>query len=364
MSLTAGASRGFYPLSIGTVTREMRDALVVGFVVPGALRERFRFTPGQFLTLRAIVDGAEIRRSYSICSVPGEGALRVAIKLVADGRFSQWAHEALGAGMTLDVAPPDGRFAVPPARAGAGRYLGVAAGSGITPLLSMMSSTLATEPHARFTLVYGNRSSSSTMFLDELHDLKDRYLDRFVVHFIMSRERREIEALHGRIDGERCDALFSGWIDVATFDAALLCGPETMMADVRTALRARGMAAQRIVSERFTAVGRRSTRTTTIPPAAAPSMCSAYAILDGVRRSFSVAKGTETLLEAGLRQGLDLPYSCTSGVCSTCRVHLLEGEVDMDVRYALEDYEIARGAVLMCQSYAVSATLGIDVDAH
>jgi ring-1,2-phenylacetyl-CoA epoxidase subunit PaaE len=349
---------------VKAVRRETRDALVVSFELPADLRERFRFTPGQFLTLRTELDGEQVRRSYSICSAPGDAELRVAIKRVADGRFSAWAHDALVAGATIDVWPPDGRFHVPLAASNARHYLGVVAGSGITPLLSIIKTTLAVEPHSRFTLVYGNRASSSVMFRDELQDLKDRYLGRFALLFVMSREQQDVDVFHGRIDEAKCAALFERWIDVAGVDIAFICGPAEMAKAVATSLRAHGLGQEQIKTELFAAGPRGTRRIAVRIDADGADACAAYALLDGQRRTFTIEKGKETVLDAGLRQGLDLPYSCKGGVCSTCRVVLVEGEVDMDVHYALEDYEIARGFVLMCQSYPVTDTIGIDVDSH
>ena len=357
-------ARNFYPLTVKSVAPQTRDAVAVTFEVPAALRERFRFAPGQFLTLRTEIDGEEVRRSYSICSVPSDGELRVAIKRVADGRFSAWANGALVPGATIAVGPPEGRFHVPLAPENARHYLGIAAGSGITPLLSIVATTLAVEPQSRFTLVYANRSSASVMFRDELQDLKDRYLGRFALLFVMSREQQDVAAFHGRIDGAKCDALFETWIDVASLDVAFICGPEEMTRAATASLFAHGLPAEQIKTELF-AVGARSVRRVGAQSIdASTSECTAYALLDGRRRTFTIERGKETILDAGLRQGLDLPYSCKGGVCSTCRVVLVEGEVDMDVHYALEDYEIARGFVLMCQSYPVTATIGIDVDSH
>jgi len=352
-------------LTVRCVERETRETIAVTFDVPEGLRERFRFTQGQFLTLRAFVDGEELRRSYSICAAPHEGDLRIAIKRAAAGRFSRWAHETFAPGTPIDIAPPQGRFHVPLAPAACRHYLGFAAGSGITPLLSIVKAVLAGEPRSRFTLVYGNRASSTTMFRRELQALKDRYLARFALVFVMSREPQDIELFSGRIDRAKCDALLEAWIDPATVDVAFLCGPPEMMRAAEGSLRAHGVAAERIKTERF-ASGPPATER---PPIASEEgveaeICRAYAILDGRRREFTIRKGKETFLDAGLRQGIDLPFSCKGGVCSTCRVLLVEGEVDMDVHYALEDYEIARGFILMCQSYPATSVVGVDADIH
>ena len=342
--------------------RETRDALVVSFTVPPHLTEYFHFTPGQFLSLKVDLDGEEVRRSYSICSAPDDDDLRIAIKRVADGRFSAWAHETLVPGATIEVGPPDGRFGVPLASENEHHYLGIAAGSGITPLLSIIKTTLAFEPRSRFTLVYGNRSSTSVMFRDELQDLKDRYLGRFALLFVMSREQQDVEIFAGRIDETKCDALFASWIDIANVDVAFVCGPQEMTLAATASLRAHGIANDRIKTERFSA-GPRTARAARVLESVSAAACQAFALLDGRRRTFEIEAG-ETVLNAGLRQGIDLPYSCKGGVCSTCRVVLVEGEVDMDIHYALEDYEIARGAILMCQSYPVTSSVGIDVDSH
>jgi ring-1,2-phenylacetyl-CoA epoxidase subunit PaaE len=335
----------------------------VEFDVPPELRERYRFVAGQFVALEAEIDGERIRRSYSICAAPSENALRVAIKRVDGGRFSTWAHETLAAGAQIAVAPPDGRFHVALDPAHCKHYLCFAAGSGITPIVALIRHILETESQSRVTLVYGNRGSSSVMFRDELQDLKDRYLARLSLLFVMSREPQDVDLLSGRIDRAKCDALLASWIDPATVDVAFVCGPQAMTHAVTESLAARGIAGERVRTELFAAGARASSgpRSTT---ARASGNVDACALLDGHRRHFTIEKGRETVLDAGLRQGLDLPYSCKGGVCSTCRVVLLEGEVDMDVHYALEDYEIARGFILMCQSYPATDTITIDVDAH
>ncbi len=342
--------------------RDTRDAIVVTFEVPAELRERFRFTHGQYLTLRTEANGEELRRSYSICSAPHDGELRVAIKRVAGGRFSTWAHETLVPGARIEVAPPDGRFGLPLDPERAHHYLGIAAGSGITPLLSIVKATLALEPQSRVTLVYANRGSATVMFRDELQDLKDRYLGRLALLFVMSREPQDVDLFSGRIDRAKCDALLETWIDVATVDAAFVCGPVEMTRAVSDSLAAHGIAADRVRTELFVAAPRGASAFVPRVSGDEAAACEAYAILDGRRSSFTIEKGTETVLDAGLRQGLDLPYSCKGGVCSTCRVKLVEGEVEMDVHYALEDYEIARGFVLMCQSYPVTDRIGLDLD--
>ena len=342
---------------------QTREAIVVTFDVPPELRDRYAFVAGQFVSLEAEIDGERVRRSYSICAAPSQNELSVAIKRVGDGRFSTWAHDALVPGASIAVGPPDGRFHVPLDSANSKHYLAVAAGSGITPIVSLARHILETEPLSRVTLVYGNRGSSSVMFREELQHLKDRYLARFALLFVMSREPQDVDLLSGRIDREKCDALLESWIDPSTVDLAFVCGPEAMTRAVVESLHGHGIEGDRVKTELF-AAGPQAANRPRSADLASPGGVEAYALLDGQRRTFTIEKGRETVLDAGLRQGIELPYSCKGGVCSTCRVMLVEGEVDMDVHYALEDYEIARGFILMCQSYPASESIGIDVDSH
>jgi ring-1,2-phenylacetyl-CoA epoxidase subunit PaaE len=351
----------FHPLAIKHVRNDTRDAIVVTFEVPPELREPFRFTQGQFLTLEAEIGGEPVRRSYSICSGVADDSLRVAIKRVPGGAFSSWAHDGLKAGATLRVAPPDGRFHVPLAAENAHHYLAFAAGSGITPVLSIIATTLAHEPASHFTLVYGNRASSSVMFREELLQLKDRYLDRLALIFVMSREQQDIELLNGRIDQAKCERLFERWIDVTSVETAFICGPEEMARGVAAALEAAGVDAGRVKLEYF---GAAATALRSVSDTARDERTLVALVLDGVRHDFDMPRGGEPILDAALRHGIDVAYSCRSGVCGTCRATLTSGEVDIDVNYALEDYEIARGAILMCQSYPVTGEIAVDADAR
>ncbi len=360
--------RALVPLRVASVAHLTRDAIAVTFAVPHEARERFQFVPGQFLTLDAEITGERVRRAYSICSLSPGDDLRVGIKRVVGGRFSTWAHTALVPGATILAAPPDGRFGAVGNVGTRAHYLGIAAGSGITPILAIVGNVLATEPQSRVTLVYGNRASSSMMFREELLALKDRYTARLSLVFVMSREPQEIATFAGRIDRAKCDALFARWVDIATVDRAFVCGPAEMMTQAVESLAAHGLSGDRVRIERFAAtsadtpVSRRAARVETT--ASDDDICDARATLDGRTFVFPIRRGTETVLDAGLRAGIELPYSCKGGVCGTCRAVLIEGEVDMDVHYALEDYEIARGFVLLCQSYPASPTLAIDIDAN
>ena len=351
----------FHPLPIASVERETRDAIAITFEVPAALRDLFRFESGQHLTLRADIGGEDLRRSYSICA-PSGGPLRIAVKRTPGGAFSIWANDALRPGAHVDVMPPMGHFNVAPDPHAARHYLAVAAGSGITPVLSMVATALATEPRCRFTLIYGNRASATVMFRDELAALKDRYLERFNLVHVLSREPQDIELLHGRIDRAKADALFERWVPIGVVDHAFLCGPEGMMEAVRESLLAHGFPGERIRIERFAASIPKHTHVPRPLPEAAQTECEVNVVIDGSQRTFLLEKGRENIIDAGLRNGVELPFSCKGGVCSTCRCRLVEGEVDMDVNFALEDYEVARGFVLACQSYPVSDRVTVDFD--
>jgi ring-1,2-phenylacetyl-CoA epoxidase subunit PaaE len=351
----------FHALPVTSVERETRDAIAVTFDVPESLRDLFRFEPGQHLTLRTDIDGEDIRRSYSICA-PAGGALRIAVKRTPGGLFSMWANDMLRPGTTLDVMPPMGHFGVNADPGTARHYLGVAAGSGITPLLSIVSTALVTEPRSKFTLIYGNRASATVMFRDELAALKDHYLGRFNLVHVLSREPQDIELLHGRIDRAKADALFARWVPVDDVDYAFVCGPEGMMDAVRGALIARGLPAERVRIERFAASIPKHTHVPRPLPQAAQTECEVSVVIDGSQRTFLLEKGRENIIDAGLRNGIELPFSCKGGVCSTCRCKLVAGEVDMDVNFALEDYEVARGFILACQSYPVTDKVTVDFD--
>jgi ring-1,2-phenylacetyl-CoA epoxidase subunit PaaE len=354
----------FHPLTVANVKHETRDAIAVTFDVPANLRDAFRYQQGQHLTLRAMIDGEDVRRSYSICSAVQDHRLRVAIKRVNGGLFSTWANECIRPGVTIDVMPPEGRFNLPLEPESNRHYLAFAAGSGITPILSIIKTTLLAEPNSRFTLLYGNRASSSVIFRDELTDLKDQYLERLNLVYIMSREPQDIELFHGRITEDKCRALFQHWLRVENVDYAFICGPEDMMHGVSAALQEAGMPSARIRIELF-AAGAGKTERKPRPVSAEPRhQTEVTVIMDGSHATFTMDKDKESLLDAGLRAGIDMRYSCKGGVCSTCRCKVLEGQIDMDVNYALEDYEVARGFVLSCQSFPVTDRIVVDFDVH
>ncbi len=354
----------FHSLHVSSVARNTRDAVVVTFEVPHALKKEFSFRPGQYLTLRHALDGQELRRSYSICSAPQDGVMRVAIKRLDDGAFSTWANTELEAGQTIEVMPPAGNFTLDFSPEHARHYVAFAVGSGITPIFSLVKSALSLEPNSRFTLFYGNRASSSVLFREEIEDLKNIYMERFSAVFIMSRENQDIELFNGRLDGNKVNQLLSVWLDPAEIDYAFVCGPQTMIEDVVQGLQDKGLAKERIKFELFGAPkGPRALRTGhDARTAPGKGQCELTVIQDGHSRKLVIDKNQDNLLDAALAQGMELPYSCKGGVCSTCRCKVVEGEVDMDVNFALEDYEVARGFVLTCQSYPVTDKVTIDFD--
>jgi ring-1,2-phenylacetyl-CoA epoxidase subunit PaaE len=366
MNAMPGRTR-FHALTVTEVRRETQDAVSVALAVPPELREAFRFTPGQYLTLRRVFDGEEVRRSYSVCSGLDDGELRVGIKCVPGGRFSAWACEALRPGDAVEAMPPEGRFGLQPDPAAAPRtVLGIACGSGITPILSIARSLLSREPRSRVVLLYGNRGAPDIMFREALEDLKDRHLDRLTVVHVLSREKHELAALHGRLDRGRIAALLPGLVRPGEIGAAFLCGPSGMAEAATEALVSLGVMPERIHVERFTPAGGPAAPVAPRPAAEAPAGAAPAAMLEivveGVTRAVPMLEG-ETVLEAGLRAGLDLPWSCRGGMCCTCRAKVAEGEVAMDVNYSLQPWETEAGFVLTCQSRPKTPTVAVDYDA-
>lgn len=354
----------FYSLKVASVAKNTRDAVVVTFDVPGQLNDKFSFRPGQYLTLRTNVGGEELRRSYSICAAPSDRQLRVAIKRLNDGAFSNWANQHLEAGQSLDVMPPDGNFTVEFSPTNAHRYVAFAVGSGITPILSLVKTALDTEPESSFTLFFGNRASSAVLFREEIEDIKNRYMARFSLIYVMSREHQDIDLFNGRLDGDKVTQLLNVWMDPSMIDYAFVCGPQDMTESVTRALMDNGIDKSRIKFELFgSPKGPRALRTGhEARKAPGRDLCEVTVIQDGLTRTLSIEKNKDSVLDSALAQGIELPYSCKGGVCSTCRCKVIEGEVDMDANFALEDYEVARGFVLCCQSFPVTDRLVIDFD--
>lgn len=354
----------FHPLEVTEVRHDTRDAVVVTLRPDAADRPAFAFTQGQYLTFRHRFDGAELRRSYSICAGVDDGLLRVGIKRVDGGAFSGWAKDNLAPGMVLEAMPPMGNFHAP-LDPGQGRhYLGFAGGSGITPVLSTLKTVLAREPKSRFTLVYANHAVNTIMFREELEDLKNQHLGRLSILHVLATEAQDIELFTGRIDAAKLDALFSGWIDPASVDLAFICGPEAMMLTIAASLRAHGLSDAQIKVELFASgqPGRARIRPPSQSAAEAGKMTEVTVTLDGTTRHFTMPKSGRSLLEAALAADLDVPFACKAGVCSTCRAKILEGKAEMAVNHALEDYEVRAGYVLTCQCTPLSDTITVSYD--
>ncbi|GGZ82877.1 1,2-phenylacetyl-CoA epoxidase subunit PaaE [Streptomyces echinoruber] len=351
----------FHRLTVSAVDRLTDDSVALTFTVPPELRDEYRFTPGQHLALRRTVDGTEIRRTYSICSPApehGEGpdTLRVGVRLVEGGAFSTYALKEINVGDELEVMTPAGRFTLEPAP---GLYAAVVGGSGITPVLSVMATLLAREPRARFCLIRSDRTTASTMFLEEVADLKDRYPDRLQLVTVLSREEQQAGLPSGRLDQERLTALLPTLVPVEQVAGWFLCGPFGLVQEAERALRGLGVPRARVHEEIFhvdaggPAPG--------APGRQAPSHSTVTARLDGRGGTWPVQEG-ETLLETVLRNRPDAPYACKGGVCGTCRAFLVSGEVRMDRNFALEPEETAAGYVLACQSHPLTETVELDFD--
>ncbi|MGE3064581.1 MAG: 2Fe-2S iron-sulfur cluster-binding protein [Hyphomicrobiaceae bacterium] len=354
----------FAPLTVAAVHRETPDAVIVDLVVPDELRESYRHRPGQHLAVRAVLGGQELRRTYSICSARADRLLRIAIKRVAGGGFSNWANDELAAGHTIESLPPAGRFVVPPGDGTPRHLLAFAAGAGITPVIGMVREALETEPETRVTLVYGNRTPETILFSGELEDLKDRHLGRFTLLNVLSRnEESDAPLFEGRITADKVNALADRLIDLDGVAHVFLCGPGSFIKETRNALIARGVGKERIHHE-FFAPGGGAYRPAPKPeaaPAADAKGAEAVAILDGVRRSFKVPAG-QHVVDAALAAGIRVPYSCKGGMCCTCRAKVVEGSAEMTVNYSLEPWEIEAGFILTCQAVPTSARIVLDYD--
>ncbi len=352
----------FHPLTVVAKNAETRDSVRIAFDVPEDLRDEFTFLPGQHLPIQIERDGKLVRRTYSICSADGCWPLEIGVRIQPGGQFSEFAAGELEVGDTVDVMPPTGRFHLPEQRADGKAHVGFAAGSGITPILSIVSSILENEPHSRFALFYGNRKQNTTMFIEDLFALKNRYPARFQVHFVFSREEQEFEVSSGRIDGDKVAVLFGQFCRGMQVDEAWVCGPDTMIAVVSDALINLGMPADAVHVERFGAPRKARQSATEAPTPATPESARVTVIMDGHKKSFDMERGNGNIVDAAAAQGIELPYSCKGGVCATCRTHVRAGEVDMRTNYGLEPWEVEKGFVLACQSTPVTDKLLLDYD--
>jgi ring-1,2-phenylacetyl-CoA epoxidase subunit PaaE len=344
-------SAAFHTLTIADVIDETADARSIRFAVPEALRETFKFKPGQHLTLKAEISGEEIRRNYSLCLAPQDGALTVTVKRIGGGLFSNWANEHLKVGDAIEVMAPHGSFTWDFDPAAANHYVGFAGGSGITPVMSLLKSTLLTEPKSRFTLFYGNRDSNSIIFLDALAQLKNRFMDRLEVHHFLAEEAEEFELFNGMLDRAKCDEILDIVIEPSEIAAFFICGPGPMMDAAEEALLAKGVDRSRIHLERFTA-GRASAVVEAQMQALKQEAAglTMTVTLDGRKRRVPFDAAAGNILDSARAAGLPAPFACKAGVCATCRARVVSGEVEMAARYGLTDQEVAAGYVLTCQS--------------
>lgn len=352
----------FHALTVAEVKRETADTVSVRFDVPDHLSDTFRYKQGQYLTLRTTIDGNDMRRSYSICSGVDEQWLRVAIKRVEGGVFSTWANQHLKAGDTLLVMPPQGRFYTEMNPAEQRTYLAFAAGSGITPILSILKTVLAQEPKSNFILFYGNRTYDQIVFFEELEALKSQYRERLSVHHVLSREQLGSDLFYGRINANKCAAYGKYFYTPTLIHACFLCGPEEMVFEVRDALQAQGIAPERIHLELFTTPGAAKPQVVKAVQTVSSFDAQITVHQDDMIFEFSLPSDGSTILDAAMRAGADLPFSCRGGVCSTCKARVLEGEVEMTVNYGLEPDELARGYVLTCQAHPKSSKVTVSFD--
>ena len=360
----------FHTLTVTDVERLTDDAVAVSFAIPDDLADEFVFEPGQHLTLRATVDGQDVRRSYSICRSRPDALqrkeLRVASARVAGGLMSNWINDSLVAGDKIEVMTPLGGFTSATQPDGIRHHVAVAAGSGITPVMSLLSTALAEEPRSRATLIFGNRRTTSIMFLEELEDLKNEYPDRFHLINVLSREAQDVELFSGRIDRERLERILAAIVPVPTVDQWYLCGPFGLVESAQGLLADLGVDSHLVHHEVFHVDDSGATVTTVEPVVRAPGEPPEAVVtvnLDGRTTVIEMPSREETILAATLRARPDAPFSCTGGVCGTCRARLVEGEVRMDRNYALEPEEVAAGIVLACQSHPITATVALDYDA-
>jgi ring-1,2-phenylacetyl-CoA epoxidase subunit PaaE len=357
-------SVGFHTLTVADVVEETAEARSIRFAVPEELRETFSFKPGQHLTLKAEIDGEEIRRNYSLCVAPQDKAVTVTVKRIAGGVFSNWANDMLKPGAEVEVMAPHGSFTWDFVPNAANHYVGFAGGSGITPVMSLLKTALLTETESRFTLFYGNRDSSSVIFLEALAGLKNRFMERLEVHHFLAEEEEEFELFNGMLDRSKCDEILATLIDPAEVAAFFICGPGPMMDAAEAALEACGVPREHVHLERFTA-GRPSAALAAQMEALTKDAAglSMLVTLDGRKRRIAFDAAAGNILDSARASGLAAPFACKAGVCATCRARVVSGEVEMAARYGLTDEEVAAGYVLTCQSVPKGDGVEVDYDA-
>jgi ring-1,2-phenylacetyl-CoA epoxidase subunit PaaE len=351
----------FHSLQISDVRQETEDTVSIAFTVPTALKSDYSFLPGQYLTLKALINGSDTRRSYSLCSAPFENEWRVAVKRVENGVFSTFANSSLKAGDTMEVMTPTGNFCLKPDVSAKKTYALFAAGSGITPILSIAKTALKEEPNSEVNLFYGNKNFNSIIFREEVEALKNTYMNRLRVVHILSRESLGNQIQKGRINKEKCDHLFKAFLANDTIDAVYVCGPEEMILGVKDSMLENGVAEKAIHFELFTTPGVK--KTVEVAPSAEAAIASNVSIiLDGDTIDLYLNSDGETILDAAQRAGADLPFACKGGVCCTCKAKVIEGTAKMDVNYALEKDEVEAGFILTCQAHPTSEKLIVSFD--
>lgn len=356
-----------HPVKVKHIARETADAVCVTLAIPDTAKDQFRFKQGQNLTFIRAFEGKEVRRSYSICSSINEPDLKVGIKRIEGGLFSTWANEQLKDGDTLQVLPPSGHFYVELDSTQQRHHVGIAAGSGITPILSILKSTLEVEPNSTFTLIYGNRSTQSIMFLEELEALKNRYLGRLQIFHVLSRETTGSDLLNGRITGEKVKQFTEYLIPAAEIDSVFLCGPYSMVQSAQEALLEAGVPKAAIHTELFgtpedMAAIAQQAKKPELSEAEREQMSRITIIVDDKGTEIDLKRGGDSILDAALKVRNELPFACKGGVCATCKAKVLEGKVEMDVNYSLTDEEIAQGYILTCQAHPVSERVIVSFD--
>lgn len=352
----------FHDLTVRRIDPDTAEAVVVTFDVPEPLRETYAFTQGQYLTLRKQIGGEDLRRSYSICAGVDDGELRVGVRKVAGGRFSNWINESLKPGDSIAVMAPQGRFFVPLDAQARRHHVGIAGGSGITPILSIMKTVLAREPGSRFTLVYGNRKLASTMFKEELEDLKNRHMTRLVLHHVFSDEPTDAALNHGLMNRDKIAEFLAGVLPAEGVDHVYVCGPYQMNDEAEAALLAAGVPEDRIHIERFGLAPQAGGAVVHQALPGDAERAKVIIVRDGLRREIEFLKDQPSILDAASAAGLEVPFSCTSGVCGTCRAKLVEGEVRMERNFALDKAEVAAGFVLTCQAHPVTERVVLSFD--
>lgn len=355
----------FHPLRVRAIEPDTQEAMIVSFDVPEDLRQVFGFTQGQYLTLRTEIDGQDLRRSYSICAGVDDGELRVGVRKVRGGVFSNYINDSLRPGDTIQVMAPQGRFFVPIEPAERRHHVGIAGGSGITPILSIMKTVLGREPDSRFTLIYGNRQLRSTMFKEELEDLKNRYLTRLVLHLVFSDEHSDSPINMGFLDREKIGALLRTLVPAWSIDHVYICGPFQMNDEAEAALLAADVPESAIHIERFGVAQAAAAPVGAVIHEARPGdaeQARVVIIRDGLRREIEFHRDDPSILDCASAAGLEVPYSCTSGVCGTCRAKVIEGDVRMERNYALDKAEVAAGFILTCQAHPTTERVVLSFD--